>query len=416
MFPSRGASMRSETVHQAGQSGRFDRRGASCSCGRSIAFAVIVVMAGAARADIVGFPAFRSSDELELGASDKVREIRQAMEKFGRRDFDGCLGLLKAAAAKHSDLPPAKLILARFFFSAGQLERCRVTLEEAAVDAPAYPGVYLLFGELALAEGRSTDAMVHYEKASLVPSPPWWGRDQERAFELRRRLGWATLSERRGDWPAVKAHLLAYLEREPTDGETRRRLARALIELNDPDGAYRQVQQAAKEDPTSGPAATVMGWTYTQKGDLAKAARWMEYAVKSAPEDPRTHVGYATWLLQHDRPEEARDRSEAAAGLMPRSQNGPAGEAGKLRHLRGLIARHLKEYERAEGHFSAILERFPGRPRGQQPARPGTGGAGGPGQAAACPEAGRRGDEPATRFGRRAGHPGLGLLPTGEGR
>ena len=78
---------------------------------------------------------------------------------------------------------------------------------------------------------------------------------------------------------AVKAHLLAYLEREPTDGETRRRLARALIELNDSSEAYKQVQLAAKEDPTGGPAATAMGWIYTQKADLAKAAQWMEYSV-----------------------------------------------------------------------------------------------------------------------------------------
>ena len=167
---------------------------------RSLVLAV-VVMAGAARADIVQFRSFGTSDELELGASEKVGEIRQAMGKFRERSLDGCLGLLKAAAAKYPDLPPVKLILARFHFSAGQFARCRVTLEEAAVDAPAYPGVYLLFGELALAEGRSTDAMVHFEKASLVPSPQWWGHDQERAFELRRRLGWATFSERRGDWP-----------------------------------------------------------------------------------------------------------------------------------------------------------------------------------------------------------------------
>ena len=45
---------------------------------------------------------------------------------------------------------------------------------------------------------------------------------------------------------------------------------------------------------------------------------------------------------------------------MSRSRDGTADETRQLLHLRGLIARHMKEYERAEGHFLAILEASPG--------------------------------------------------------
>ena len=136
-------------------------------------------------------------------------------------------------------------------------------------------------------------------------------------------------------------------------------MARALIELNDSSEAYKQVQLAAKADPTSGSAATAMGWIYAQKEDLAKAAQWMEYAVKLAlaDPDPRRLRHLATPARSaRGGPRPVRGRRPSHAPLAERAH----GRGQELLYLRGLIARHLKDHERAEGLFLAILKDSPG--------------------------------------------------------
>src|SRR5262249_14656661 len=79
---------------------------------------------------------------------------------------------------------------------------------------------------------------------------------------------------------------------------------------------------------------------------------WMEYAVKSAPKDAKAHLGFASWLLEQNRPGPAQAQLEVAAQLSP--------DSIEVRGLRGLIAHHLKRYEEVERIFQALALEAPG--------------------------------------------------------
>jgi tetratricopeptide (TPR) repeat protein len=95
-----------------------------------------------------------------------------------------------------------------------------------------------------------------------------------------------------------------------------------------------------------------MGWFFTQKGDLPKAAEWMENAVKQAPKDPRAHIGLANWSLQHGKMEDAKGHADTAGRLDPDSK--------ELKLLRGLICRYEKDYTQAEKYLQALHQGSPG--------------------------------------------------------
>ena len=79
--------------------------------------------------------------------------------------------MIREAAAKHPEWPPLKLILARMHFTANQGPQGRRALEQAAVEAPDDPRVYLTFSALALTDGRLSDGRLNAEKTlSLLES------------------------------------------------------------------------------------------------------------------------------------------------------------------------------------------------------------------------------------------------------
>ena len=121
------------------------------------------------------------------------------------------------------------------------------------------------------------------------------------------------MAEARLDWSTAREHLLAWLETDPKNGPARQRVGRALFALGKPDEAFRQLQQAATDDPKLEPAGVSMGLLYGQKGDAAKAAEWFGYARKADPKSVAARLGYARWLLDQGRPDEARPVADEAA-------------------------------------------------------------------------------------------------------
>jgi tetratricopeptide (TPR) repeat protein len=292
----------------------------------------------------------------ELGQTDKgskrIEELEKAIERFKQRDYEKALDLLKATAKKHSDLPPALLMLARLFLASNQLAQGRAALEQALVEHPAYPGVYVSFGGLAVAEGRWADAALHFEKAVTLARPGKWADSQQRFFLVQSHAGLAAVAEARKDWSAAQASLADLLKLEPKNGKARQRLARALFHADKPSEAAQELERAVKDDPTLEPAGTVMGWLYAQKGNHAKAAEWLEQALKRNPKDSRVQLSMARWLLHQGKAEQAKEFAVAAGKLDPKSRD--------TKTVRGLIARYLKNYPEAESLFQELHQEVPG--------------------------------------------------------
>ncbi|MBM3225263.1 MAG: tetratricopeptide repeat protein [Candidatus Tectomicrobia bacterium] len=287
-----------------------------------------------------------------LQGFEKIDELQKGLESFQRRDYEQTLSLFKTAGQKAPHLPPANLMLARLLFATNQQPQGRVALEQAAVEQAGYPGVYLSFASLALTTGRLTDAFLHLEKAASLLQGTTWTAEQRSAFQEQMHLGFTTVAEGRRDWEGAKKALTAWLELNPKNGQARQRLARTLLELDNPAAAQEQLQQAVKDDANLDPAPVALAWLYTQKGNLPKATELMQNAVKQAPKDARVHRGMASWLLQQGKLAEAKAAAEVAARLEP--------DAKELRLLRALIARGLKDYGQAETYFQALHQETPG--------------------------------------------------------
>jgi len=273
----------------------------------------------------------------------EIAELQQAVESFQKQEYERCWELLGAARKRYPTLPPARLLLARFFLAHDLLPPARVALEQAVTEEPDYPGVYLTFGELALAERRLTDALLHFEKVGALLERSQWSEQQRRGVLARTAAGLASVAAARRDWADAKKHLTDWLSLEPRSGTARRQLARVEFALKDQEAAYRDLEQSAKDDPSLEPATVAMGWLYTEQGDFNHAREWMDRAVAAAPKDVKTRLSVAMCLLYQHQPEKAKPHAEMAARLDPKSK-----EAGLLY---GSVARHLKAYAEAEAWF-----------------------------------------------------------------
>jgi len=294
--------------------------------------------------DVPGQPAAK-----QTGAADKELEEIASKVKAGR--IDEALGLIKEKAAKHPEWSPAQLILARFLFGANQAVPGRRALEQAAVEAPDHPEVYLTLGSLALNEGRLSDARLNFENVlSLTRAGRW---DAAKASPLLREAhaGLAAVAESREDWKTAQTRLNAWLELDPKNGHARQRLGAVLFRLGKTEDAFAALTQAVKDNPALEPAAVSMALLSTQKGDLKKAEEWFDYGQKVEPKSARVHHARASWLLDHGRATAARPEIEEALKLDPGSK--------ESQRLRGLIAWHLRDLAAAEQIFEALHREAP---------------------------------------------------------
>ncbi len=286
-------------------------------------------------------------------SSATIDEIEKAGKAVQGGKIDEALKLLQDAVRKHPTLPPAKLMLARLLFNTRELHaQGRAYLEQAAAEQPDHPFVYLSNGDVALNEGRITDALLSCQRALELATAERWTPEQRKAYLSQAHKGLATVCEARRDWAGARTHLTAWLELEPRNGHIHQRLAGVLFFLDKPDDAYAELQKAIKDDPKLDPPMVTMGQLWTGKGDLRKARQWFERATQVEPNRLRVHLAYANWLLQQNEFDQAKAQADAAVKLKADDK-----EALKLQ---GLIARARKDLPAAEKIFRRVLTDTPG--------------------------------------------------------
>jgi Flp pilus assembly protein TadD len=280
----------------------------------------------------------------QVNAEDK--ELGEIANKVKAGRLDEALAALKEKAAKHPEWSPVQLILARLLFAANQAVPGRRALEKAASEAPDHPEVYMTFGNLALSEGRFSDARLNFENAlSLVGTG---GFDAEKASTFRRVAfdGLAKVAESREDWKLAETRLRALLELDSKNGAARQRLGAALFRLGKTKDAFTALEQAVKDTPALDPPGVSMALLFSQKGDNKKAEEWFDYAQQADPKSARVHTVRANWLFERGQAKAARPEIEEAVKLEPASKD--------AQRLHGLIAWHLRDLTAAE----QILERL----------------------------------------------------------
>ncbi len=289
--------------------------------------------------------------EPEKPATATSGEFDSAMEKVREGKLDDALELIKTRSIKHPEWPPARIILARLLFASDQQPMARRALEQAAVDSSDHPEVFLTMGNLALAEGRLSDAQLNFIKARSLVGGGRFRDDIAGKYQRESHDGLAAVAEGRDDWKTAQAELLASLELEPKNGSTRQKLARTLFRMDKTDEAFSMLEQAVKDSPQLEPAGVSMAWLWNQKGNPEKAAEWFGYAAKVEPKSPRPLLAHSAWLIDQGRSKEAAPLVEAALALDPKSR--------EAKQMRALIDWHSRDLAAVEAALEPIHREEP---------------------------------------------------------
>jgi Tfp pilus assembly protein PilF len=302
----------------------------------------------------------------------KDENVDRAIDLFKNGKVADAYEALKEAAKQRPELPPARLMLARMFAESNQPQFARFTIEQAASENPDHPDIYISLGNIALTESRFTDAMLQFEKGLAVGLAGKWPDHQKRNIRLACANGLAQVAESRGKWETAREHLKTILELEPKNGQVRYRLGRVLFMLDDREGAANEMEKAEADDKRVEPAGVAMGKLYTAKNtttadaaevkrNLAKAEEWMKYAVEKEERKPKaernvernvqSRLGYAIWLVDQGRVDDASVQIEEATKIDDKSAD--------VRFFRGFIARRKKDFPTAERMFEGLVQESP---------------------------------------------------------
>lgn len=292
------------------------------------------------------------ADATQPAAGPKIQEIEDAVALFNQRDFDGALALLETAAKKHTDLPPAPVMMAQLFARANVAAGVRHWLERAVKDVPNDPEAYAILGNFALSEGRVTEADLLFSKASTLLTGFQGSAKRKDALLPRVNAGLATVAEFRQDWTTAQKHLEAWLAVDPKNAEAMQRMARAMFQQKDAAKALDYLKKAkAAESSVLTPEAQ-LALFYEDYGDHANAVKWMQEALRVAPNDVPTHLAVARWALLTGDLDKAKEQAAMALQQDPQSLD--------AKIMRGIVALFQKDYKAAELYFEGAHLQSPG--------------------------------------------------------
>jgi tetratricopeptide (TPR) repeat protein len=243
-------------------------------------------------------------------------------------------------------------MMAKLWLRANQVNAARPLLERAAVERPDLPEVFLVFGRLALAEGRMTDAWLQFEHADQLARAERFSREERREIQHEAAVGLAAVAEMRADWSSLAGVLAAWAKREPGNARVHYHLGQALFRAGQRDQAADELARAFQLDSALAPPATVIGRLYSEQKNDVKAEQWLEKGAREEPKNAAAHQEYAIWLIDHNRAEAAKREADVAAALQPDSDD--------VQALRGVIAFGRKNYEKAEQIFEQLHLKRPG--------------------------------------------------------
>ncbi len=286
-----------------------------------------------------------------LAPQPEISELQQAVAAFSRGDEDGCLTYLRAARERHPHLPPARLMLARMFLGSGQTVRGRAELERVAATEASAPEIHLTFGELALREGRWSDAEVHLLRAGSLTLPEVWPAAQRDHFATVRLDGLAEVAKQRGQWERAGQILGQALARSSNDALLHYRMARVHFERQDLGACRRQLESAVAADPSLAPVETLLGQFHARAAQPEQAERLLGSAARAHPENAQAQLAYSSWLLNAGRSEAAWETAQAALQADPASRD--------ARFWCGMVQRLLGQPDEAEPFFQAVVDQSP---------------------------------------------------------
>jgi lipopolysaccharide biosynthesis regulator YciM len=301
-------------------------------------------------------------------------ELEKAWKSLQEGNGDRAFELLKNAKSEDKALPPARVLLARMLFAANQpqlINLARQTLEKAAADPDdsKSPEVPLLFGNLAVAEGRLSDAELQYTKALSQAPMVFSPNPKDPAFQRFQRQVYAGLTsvyEARQDWLKAKQSAMSWLEAAQNDksqqAAAESRLGRSAFLSGDREAARDHFEKAYGDDSKIEYPLISLGLMASQANEPDKKPTAEEYfdealaaadsgKVKDSKTVAAIHAQVSQWMLLNSKTEEAAKQAVKAMNADPNSD--------AFKRLCGLIALYQKNYPEAERLFSEMYNKNP---------------------------------------------------------
>lgn len=278
-----------------------------------------------------------------------VELLDNAQTAFRQKEDRVALELLHRAADRDPTLHPPRLLLARFLASVGRLPEAIDQLERVAVEYPDYCETHLTLGEIALVQGRLSDAELQFARASELSAADFSRTSPE--DRPRALAGLASVAERRGHWAGAEIVLSHWVALTPTDIGARHRWGVALFQVGRREEGIAAIEEASATDANLPPAPVVIARMYAAAKEFAEADLWMEKAGRQFPGDPRVLRPMIAWHLELERTELALAAFEALRDVQPTSEDLPL--------IRGTIARYAGDAATAERELSAYLVDHP---------------------------------------------------------
>ena len=141
-----------------------------------------------------------SAPTIATGPPGANADLEEAAKAFGQRKFDDATRLLEKAAKAHSELPPPPAVMADWFARVNQPAAMRQSLEQAVKNYAADPQAYIMLGNLALSEGRLTDAELEFAKAQELLNTFTKSAERKKLLEPATIIGLAGVAEARQKW------------------------------------------------------------------------------------------------------------------------------------------------------------------------------------------------------------------------
>ena len=282
----------------------------------------------------------------------QYKEINGAITRFGDRDIDGCRAILERARNNNPKLPPPGVMMAMLWLNVNQLQPARAELEQTTIKFPADPEGYLMLADLAFQDRRVTDSAVLFERATQLSTAYDENPKRKRDFEIRCNAGTAAVFEARQQWAEAQKFLLAWIALDPDNAGAHFRLGNVLFRLDQEQAALGEFQEARKLDANALQPELALARLYDEDGKKDVAKKWIESALKAAPDNAAVLLASAQWYLGQNDLKTAQLIAERVLTQDAKSLD------GKI--VRGVIARVARDYVTAEKFFNDAHLQSPG--------------------------------------------------------
>jgi predicted Zn-dependent protease len=249
------------------------------------------------------------------------------------------------------ELPPAEIVMAGITFAIGDNKTGLSQLESAGLLHPNYPGVYLSLAQVALNQGRITDAAVHMEKTASLLASENLTDAQKKHFQKQYYEILTGVYFRRGQDKLAEQTLEQLQTLDPNAAFYLYSKAELAFKKELPDEALKFLKQHAEATKSKSlPEITLIDW-FDSTGKKSEAESLLLDTLKKNPGDAQIQlIAAQMFMSKEDFPKAmvALDKFESFRGPTIASID-----------MKGRIAFAGQAYELAEKSFEELLKRNP---------------------------------------------------------